>query len=502
MNFFLPALSTISKINADGIAEWINFPERVQYQVWQDLITAGQHTEYGLQYDFSHIDTIKKYQEQVPVVQYDDIKNHISRMMNGEENVLWNTDVQWFAKSSGTTSDKSKFIPVSEESLHEGHFKASKEVLQIYQATHLDTQLLDGKSLILGGSHQIAKYNNTIQYGDLSAILMQNAPLIGRWIRTPDLSIALLDEWETKIEQLAQSTIKENVTSIAGVPTWTLILIKKILEITNKKYLIDVWPNLEVYLHGWVNFQPYKKNFHQLIGKPIHYLDVYNASEGFFAAQNSFQDDGMLLYTNHGIFYEFMPMEEAGKKFPKTLLLNEIELNTSYAIVITTNGGLWRYLVGDTIAFTSQKPYKIKVTGRLKHFINAFGEEVIVDNTDQAISEACLYTNALITDYTVAPIYFSETNAQGAHEWLIEFEKEPDNFELFVQYLDATLKNKNSDYEAKRHKDIALKMPQVIKCPQGTFNQWLKNKNQLGGQHKIPRLSNNRTYLEEIKMLF
>jgi hypothetical protein len=329
---------------------------------------------------------------------------------------------------------------------------------------------------------------------------MQNSPFWGQWIRTPELSIALLDEWENKIEQLAQTTANENVTSLAGVPTWTLILLKRILEIKNKQTIKEVWPNLELYVNGGVSFVPYKEQFDKIIGEKINYLEIYNASEGFIAGQVGPDDDGMLLFTEHGIFYEFMPVEEYGKEKPNTIGLSDVQTGKNYALIISTTGGLWRYLIGDTVTFTSINPYKIKVSGRLKHYMNAFGEEVIVDNSDKAIAIACDKTNAMVSDYTAAPVYFSENN-NGAHEWLIEFEKEPDNIIAFIYELDNALKEINSDYEAKRHKDIALRQPIVRVLPKGTFTKWLKSKGKLGGQHKVPRLSNDRTILEEILLM-
>jgi hypothetical protein len=357
--------------------------------------------------------------------------------------------------------------------------------------------LLTGKSLVVGGSHQLHRLNDEIQFGDLSAILMQNSPFWGHWLRTPELSIALLDEWESKIEKLAITTADENVTSLAGVPTWTLLLLKRILELKQKKTIKEVWPNLELYINGGVSFVPYRQQFEMIIGAPINYLEIYNASEGFFAAQERPGDDGMLLFTEHGIFYEFMPVEEYQKKDPGTVGLDKVELDKNYALVISTTGGLWRYLVGDTVKFTSLHPYKLKITGRLKHYMNAFGEEVIVDNSDYAIASAAQKTNSIVSDYTAAPIYFSEKN-NGAHEWLIEFESPPPDLDLFIYELDSALKNANSDYEAKRQKDIALRLPVVRILPQGSFTKWLHTKNKVGGQHKVPRLSNERTILEEI----
>lgn len=482
------------------IEAWMNNPVDAQREVLQNLVTSAQYTEFGRKYDFSKLFTVRAFKQAVPIHEYNDVKPYIERIMNGEQNVLWNTPVFWFAKSSGTTSDKSKFIPVSEESLKETHFKAAKDVLTLYYHFNPDSELLTGKGLVIGGSHNINPVNTDAQYGDLSAVLLQNSPFWGHWLRTPDLTIALMDEWESKIEKLAHSTIKENVTSISGVPTWTLVLFKRILELTGKQTMAEVWPSLELYMHGGVSFTPYQEQFRKLIGKPIHYLEMYNASEGFFAAQDIPGQEGMLLFVDHGIFMEFMPVAEYGKSDPQTISLQDVELGKNYALVISNNGGLWRYLVGDTIQFTSLKPYRIKVSGRLKHFINAFGEELIVENADAAIAAAARRTDSVVRDYTAAPVYFSD-NANGAHEWLIEFEKEPEDLAVFAELLDNALKSLNSDYEAKRHKDIALRPPILHILRPGTFTEWLRIKGKLGGQHKIPRLSNERTFLEEVLQL-
>jgi hypothetical protein len=497
MKLLSPAISKLARLRLWLIELWSKEPAAAQREVLQELITAAQYTAFGKQYQFNNLFSIKKFKQTIPVHEYDDIKPYIDRMMNGEENVLWNTPVHWFAKSSGTTSDKSKFIPVSKESLENNHFQAAKDVLTMYYKKFPESDLLTGKGLVIGGSHQLHEINDTMHYGDLSAVLMQNTPFWGSWIRTPELSIALMDEWEGKIEQLAQSTLEENVTSISGVPTWTLVLIKRILFISGKKTLCEVWPHLELYMHGGVSFIPYKEQFEQLIGKKINYLETYNASEGFFASQENPEDEGMLLFTQHGIFYEFMPIEEYGKKFPKTVGLEKTTLHKQYALVISSTGGLWRYIVGDTVQFTSLAPYKIKVSGRLKHYMNAFGEEVMVDNTDRAIAIACEKTNSIVTDYTAAPVYFSD-QTNGAHEWLIEFDQLPSQIGLFAYELDNALKNLNSDYEAKRYKDIALRMPIVHALPKGVFCNWLKSKGKLGGQHKVPRLSNDRKIVDEI----
>ncbi|MFL9481780.1 GH3 auxin-responsive promoter family protein [Chitinophagaceae bacterium LWZ2-11] len=497
MKLLSPAISRLARFRHWRIEQWINNPLAAQRDVLQDLVTHAQYTEIGRRYGLTKLFSIREFKKTVPIHEYNDLKPYIERLMNGEENLLWNTPVSWFAKSSGTTSDKSKFIPITKESLENCHYQAAKDVLTMYYYRNPESDLLTGKGLVIGGSHQINAVNDEIHYGDLSAVLLQNSPVWSNWIRTPELSIALLDEWESKIESLAESTISEDVTSISGVPTWTMVLIKRILEITGKANLKEVWPNLELYIHGGVSFLPYKEQFKKLIGSDINYLEMYNASEGFFAAQDSADDNGMLLFLDHGIFYEFMPIEEYGKEEPQTIGLNKVEKGKNYAPVITTNGGLWRYLIGDTIQFTSLDPFRIKVSGRLKHYINAFGEEVIVDNTDKAIGIAAHKTNTIVNDYTAAPVYFSE-NSNGAHEWLIEFDEEPDNLQQFAYELDCALKNLNSDYEAKRHKDIALRMPVIQSLPKGTFNEWLRQKGKLGGQHKVPRLSNDRKYVEEI----
>ena len=497
MKFLSPAISTLARLRSWRIEAWMQHPISAQREVLQDLVTTAQFTEFGRHYEFSKLFTTKSFKQAVPIHEYNDLKPYIERIMQGEQNLLWNTPINWFAKSSGTTSDKSKFIPVSNESLEDGHFKAAKDILTLYYMYNPDSDMLTGKGLLIGGSHSISNLHEEAHFGDLSAVLMQNSPFWGNLIRTPDLSIALMDEWESKIEKLAETTINEHVTSVSGVPTWTLILFQRILEITGKKNIKDVWPSLEVYFHGGVSFHPYKEQFKKVIGDEINFLEMYNASEGFFAAQDIPGSEGMLLFLDHGIFYEFMPVEEYGKDEPKTIGLKDVELDQHYAPVITTNGGLWRYLLGDTIQFTNLNPFRIKVSGRLKLFINAFGEELIIDNSDRAIAEACKQCDAVIIDYTAGPVYFSE-EGNGAHEWLVEFEKDPVDIKKFAQVLDETLKSLNSDYEAKRYKDIALRPPQLTSMPRGHFNKWLKNKNKLGGQHKIPRLSNDRVILEEV----
>ncbi len=498
MSLISPAFKGFIKLRQSAIDNFMHNPIDTQQQVFNHLIGSAQFTEYGKKYQFERINSISDFQKIVPINDYDSLKPYIQRILEGTQNILWPSPITWFAKSSGTTSDKSKFIPVSKESLDDTHFSGGKDVLALYLRQNTQSNLTSGKCLILGGSHQVNQLNAASFFGDLSAVMLQNMPLAGQLFRLPEMSIAVMTEWEAKIERMAHSTINENVTYIAGVPTWTIVLIKRIMEITQANNLLDIWPNLELYIHGGVNFTPYRRQFEQFIPSPyMNYRETYNASEGFFAAQDRDDEEGMLLFLNHGIFYEFMPMEEYGKDQPRTLTLKEVELYKNYAIVISTNGGLWRYVVGDTIQFTSLAPFRIKVTGRLKHFINAFGEELIVDNADNAIAIACAETGAVVVDYSAAPIYMTgQTN--GAHEWVIEFDYLPVPIAVFTSILDKSLQAINSDYEAKRYKDIALRLPTVHQMPKDGFKRWLKDKGKLGGQHKVPRLSNERKYIEEM----
>jgi hypothetical protein len=479
---------------------FMKYPLDVQEEWFHTLISTAEDTEWGKKYDYTSIETPEQFKERVPIQTYDTLKPYIERMLKGEQNILWPSEIRWFAKSSGTTSDRSKFIPVSEESLQECHYKGGKDMLSIFCNNRPNNQILTGKGLVLGGSHQINQLNDHSFCGDLSAVLIKNLPMWAEYYRTPDISIALMDNYEEKIDKMARATIQENVTNISGVPTWTIVLAKKVLEITGKSNLMEVWPNLELYFHGAVNFKPYKSQFKELIpSDDMYYLETYNASEGFFGIQDQVYSDELLLMLDYGIYYEFLPLEDLEKDDAKTLSLGEVELNKNYAIIISTNGGLWRYMIGDTVQFTSLSPFRIRITGRTKHFINAFGEEVIIDNAEQAISRACQLTGAVFKDYTACPIYFKGEEV-GGHEWIIEFDQQPDDFEKFVDVLDQTLREVNSDYDAKRFKDMALRRPKVHNAPKNTFYNWLKGKNKLGGQHKVPRLANDRKYVEEILM--
>jgi len=493
--------SVINWLNVKRIYEielYGKYPHEIQREVFTELVKKASDTEWGLKYRYSNISSYEDFRDTVPLQTYEDIKPWVERLRNGEKNLLWPGEVKWFAKSSGTTSDKSKFIPVTADALEECHFRGGKDVLALYVRNNPETNLIWGKSLTLGGSTRLNDFSNNSYYGDLSAILIENVPFWTEFIRIPSSSIALIEEFEEKIEKIIETTINENVVSMAGVPSWYLVLLKKVLEKTGKKSILEVWPNLELFIHGGVNFEPYREQFRQIIpSSKMHYMETYNASEGFFAIQDNPSTHDMLLMLDIGIFYEFIPMSDWGSEHPGVIPLSEVEVDQNYAMVISTNGGLWRYLIGDTVKFTSKFPYKIIITGRTKHFINAFGEELIVDNAEHAIKIACERTKAVVSEYTAGPVFMNVGN-KGAHQWIIEFERDPDSFDLFVSCLDNALKMLNSDYEAKRHKDITLEMPHVLKVPKGTFYNWMKKREKIGGQNKIPRLSNDRKYIDQL----
>jgi hypothetical protein len=494
----------------NSVIKWINikrsyqiqyyreFPIEIQDETLFSLLHDAKNTQWGKAHNYQDIRSLKSFQDNVPLQKYEDIKPYVDRMREGERDLLWAGDVKWFAKSSGTTSDKSKFIPVTKEALEECHLRGPKDVFTMYITNNPETKVLKGKTLTLGGSHRVNNFNNNSYYGDLSAILLENVPFWSDFLRTPSTEIALIEEFEEKIERIIETALDQNITSFAGVPSWYLVLFNKVLERTGQKNLLEVWPNLEVFAHGGVNFEPYREQYKKLIpSSQMHYLETYNASEGFFGIQDNEHRDDMLLMLDYGIFYEFIPMSEFGNENPTVLGLEDVELNTNYALVISTNAGLWRYVIGDTIKFTCKYPFKIKVTGRTKHFINAFGEEVIIDNAEQAIKIACNHTGAIINEYTAGPVFMGD-NQKGAHQWIIEFEVEPESLERFTHVLDNSLQTLNSDYEAKRHKNLTLEIPDIIAAPHGTFYNWMKQRGKVGGQNKIPRLSNNRQYLDEL----
>lgn len=479
---------------------FLKYPHEVQNEILHQLIDTAQETVYGTQHGFESIQKYEAFKNNVPLTTYEEFEPYIERCRKKESNLFWPTEIKWFAKSSGTTNAKSKFIPVSEESLQDCHYKSSKDLLCMYLNNNENSELFLGKNLRLGGSKQLYEDNGTI-FGDLSAILIDNMPLWAEFSSTPSNRVSLMSEWETKMEAIIAETMNENVTSLAGVPSWMLVLLNRVLEKTGKNHILEVWENLEVYFHGGVSFAPYAEQYKKLIPKGnFRYYETYNASEGFFAIQDTNDSKELLLMLDYGIFYEFIPMETYNTPQQKVLPLSEVELNTNYALVITTNAGLWRYILGDTIRFTSLSPYKIKITGRTKHHINAFGEELIIENAEEALKEVCQITQSEIIDYTAAPIFMSG-NEKGAHEWIIEFKTEPHSLDQFRELLDQKLMQLNSDYEAKRYKNITLRTPVINIARPKLFYDWLKKHDKLGGQHKIPRLANSRTYIDELHEL-
>ncbi|MDC3198426.1 GH3 auxin-responsive promoter family protein [Flavobacteriaceae bacterium] len=476
---------------------FLKYPHEVQNELLMSLISTSKDTEIGEKFDFNSIRNYRDFTQRVPVSSYEDYQNLIERSRKGEKNIFWPKPINWFAKSSGTTSAKSKFIPVSADSLEDCHYAAGKDLLCMYLNNNENSTLFNGKNLRLGGSKELYEENGTT-FGDLSAILIDNMPLWAEFSSTPGNKVSLMSDWEYKMQAIVNETINENVTSLAGVPSWMLVLLNNVLESTGNKNILDVWPNLEVYFHGGVSFLPYVDQYKSIIpSKSFKYYEIYNASEGFFAIQDRNQSDELLLMLDYGIFYEFIPMQTHGTPTEVLIPLSQVEKGINYAIVITTNAGLWRYKIGDTILFTSTKPYRIKVTGRTKHFINVFGEELIIENTDKALKIVAKKTKSEILDYTVAPI-FMEGKTKGAHEWIIEFKTPPKDLGYFNELLDNSLKSINSDYESKRYKNITLNKPVIHSAKQGLFYKWMKRNDKLGGQHKIPRLSNSRDFLEEL----
>jgi|TARA_R110002126_G_C10490437_1_gene503695 hypothetical protein len=476
---------------------FLKYPNDVQDELLLRLVATAKKTEFGVAHQFSAIKSYHDFTKLVPIQKYETTEPLIERCRKGEQNLFWPTHIKWFAKSSGTTNAKSKFIPVSDEALEYCHMKAGKDMLCLYINNNEETQLFTGKGLKLGGSSEIYKDNNSY-FGDLSAIITENLPFWADYSSAPSQEVALMAEWETKMEAIIDETINENITSLVGVPSWMLVLLNRVLERTGKDNILEVWPNLEVYFHGGVNFNPYREQYKKLIPKKgFKYYETYNASEGFFAIQDRNGSKELLLMLDYGIFYEFIPMSDYKGESSKTIPISQVKKDIDYALIITTNSGLWRYLIGDTIRFTSLDPYRIKITGRTRHYINVFGEELNIENVEDALKLACEKTNATITDYTVGPIFMKDKKS-GGHEWIIEFNNAPKNMNFFTEMLDNSLKAINSDYEAKRYNSLTLAMPKIHVAKKGLFYDWLKKKDKLGGQHKIPRLSNKRDFVEEL----
>lgn len=477
---------------------FMKYPNEVQEEWLHRLVRTARDTEWGKKYGFSDIHNWNSFAERVPLMDYDGLRDPIERIRKGEQNVLWPEEITLFAKSSGTTSDKSKFIPVSPESLDGCHYNGGRDMVTLYCNNYPETKLFTGKNLALAGSKDTYRYaDHQSEYGDLSALVISHLPLWAEFFRLPDISVALMNNWEEKLDKLAETTMNEDVTSLAGVPSWMLVLLRHILKRKNVKTISEVWPGLEIYFHGGVNFIPYKRQFEELLGKKVAFMELYNASEGFFGIQDRKDSDELLLMLDYGIYYEFLPQGEWNKRDGKAIPLAQVRIGEPYAMVISTTAGLWRYNLGDTIVFTSLEPYRFRITGRTKLFINAFGEEVMIDNAERALEVACEKTGAIVSEYTAGPVFMDGSHS-GGHEWLIEFEREPDSLALFTELLDNALKSLNSDYEAKRFNDLTLRSPQIRAMKKGTFFAWLKAKGKLGGQHKVPRLANDRKILDEI----
>jgi len=469
------------------------YPLEVQNEVLISLLKNAKNTEFGIKYNFNSINNYSSFSKNIPLTDYESFFKYIERSIKGESNIFWNSPIKWYAQSSGTTNSKSKFIPVSKESLEECHYKAGKDVLCLYVNNNENSNLFSGKSLRLGGSKKLYENNNNY-FGDLSAILIDNLPLWAELLSAPSNEISLMDKWDEKIKAIINSTLNENITSLAGVPSWMLILLNKILEDRNERTIKDIWKNLEVYFHGGVNFNPYINQFKSVLGEDVRFYETYNASEGFFAIQDRNGSDDMLLMLDYGIYFEF---EILNKLNHEIINLSKVKLDTNYAIIISTNAGLWRYKIGDTVKFTSLNPFRIKITGRTKSFINAFGEELIIENAENALNKTLSKHKSRIVEYTVAPSFISKKNS-GYHQWLIEFEKKPLNISKFCEDLDSNLQELNSDYKSKRFKDITMKSLEIIIAKEKLFFDWLRLKNKLGGQNKIPRLSNDRVIIEEL----
>ncbi|MCD8440579.1 GH3 auxin-responsive promoter family protein [Tenacibaculum finnmarkense] len=495
--FINSIISWFLKKRKHQVELFLKYPIDVQNELLLKLINTAKNTEFGASHNFLSIENYTDFSKNVPIQKYESIEPLIERCRKGEQNLFWPTPIRWFAKSSGTTNAKSKFIPVSNQAIEDCHLKAGKDMLCLYVSNNENSKMFKGKGLKLGGSTAIYENNNS-SFGDLSAILTKNLPFWADFSSAPSHEVSLMAEWETKMEAIIDETIDEDITSLVGVPSWMLVLLNRVLEKTGKDNILEVWPNLEVYFHGGVNFSPYREQYQKLIPKKeFKYYETYNASEGFFAIQDVNNSDELLLMLDYGIFYEFIPMTQYDGENSTAIPLSEVKTGVNYAIIITTNSGLWRYLIGDTVRFTNTNPYRIKITGRTKHHINVFGEELIIENAEDALKIACKKTKASIKEYTVGPIFMVDKKS-GGHQWIIEFDNLPENMEYFTELLDDNLKKINSDYEAKRYNNMTLAMPIIHIARTNLFYDWFTKKGKLGGQHKVPRLSNSRNFVEEL----
>ena len=490
-------LSFLIKRRSNRIQDFSNHPIRFQEDVLKELINRAKFTEFGVEHSFDLIRNYSDFTENIPVRTYEEFYPFIAKSRKGIQNVIWPTDIKWYAKSSGTTNARSKYIPITKESLIKCHFKAGKDMLALYTSNFGESNIYNGKGLMLGGSLDQV-HSSFYKQGDLSAILIDQFPFWVNMHRIPDVKTALMPNWEEKLDRIARQAIKSNITNLTGVPSWMLVLLQHILTISNRSDISEIWPNLEVFIHGGVNFKPYKSQFSDIISSPkMNFLEGYNGSEGFFAIQDLKYSEGLLLLLNHGIFYEFIELKDYNNGINKTILLDEVRLETNYVLVISTNGGLWRYVIGDVVSFTTLYPFRIRIVGRTKSFLNVFGEEVIVEHSDKALLKACEKSKAVFNEYTVAPFFINDKSS-GRHQWLIDFSKEPHNIDVFTKLLDKNLMTLNSDYAAKRTNDLVLKEPEVILIRNNEFYRWLEHNDRLGGQNKIPRLCDNREIVDFI----
>ncbi|HUH36124.1 MAG TPA: GH3 auxin-responsive promoter family protein [Moheibacter sp.] len=492
-------MELLMKSRMRQIEHFIENPIETQENVLFNNLSMARNSEYGRLYQFSEIDNYHEFQSRIPLVTYEQFEPFIEKARKGMPDISWPGKIKWFAKSSGTTNAKSKFIPISDASLEDCHYAAGKMMFAIYLNNHPDTEIFKNKNLRLGGSSEMYQQYDTL-FGDLSAILIDNLPFYAELRNTPNRQISLMHEWEAKMKAISEAVVQEDIGCLTGVPSWMLVLLNHVLTTTGNQKLDEVWPMLEVFFHGGISFKPYEENYRNLTHKKLNFYEIYNASEGFFGLQDRSDQKDMLLLLDNGVYYEFIPMEEFGHSNPRVLSLDEVEIGKNYAIVITTNGGLWRYVIGDTVKFTTKYPFRIVVTGRTKHFINAFGEELIIENAEEGLRMACEKTGAIIKEFTAAPI-FMEGTEKGAHEWLVEFEKMPDNVENFAEILDLGLQTLNSDYEAKRYKNITLNRLKLHVAKENLFFEWMKSRNKLGGQNKVPRLANTREFLDDLLLL-
>lgn len=486
----------IKKRYSSTIDLYKKIPLEMQNKLFFKLLDRAKNTFYGQSYQFASIKTYEEFNSKIPLCKYEELEPFIAKAREGQENILWPSKIKWFAKSSGTTNAKSKFIPVTKECMNDCHYEGGRDLLSNYVYNHKDSKIFSGKTLKLGGSYEINKNLGSFQ-GDLSSILIENLPPWANWVSAPSKEIALIESWEIKLELMIKQVMNQDIRALIGAPSWMLLFLNRILEVSKKKYIDEIWPNIEVFFHGAVSFSPYVEQYKSLFKKDIRYYEVYNASEGFFALQDKEKFKDLLLLADLGIFYEFIPMEEFDKPNPLVIPLGKVKLGQNYALVISTNTGLWRYIIGDTVKFTNLFPYRILITGRTKHFINAFGEELIIENAELALRQACKATGALISEYTAGPVYMKK-DSSGAHEWIIEFSQEPDSLEKFSTFLDNALKALNSDYEAKRYKDLTLHKPLIRIARKDLFYDWMSSRGKLGGQNKVPRLANNREYLDSL----